>query len=142
MYQAIALNNETLRDARALRDLVEMEQGQDAGGVDLLLLTLLDTFIQDQEYEAGLTCSPYYDDLQRRSFLKQVLRTADHIFDKFAEYFGDEPLPPAAVGLCSQLFVISLVTLGVVKTIESECHDHEAYFVAERDAYARSRGTA
>ena len=80
---ATEYNHKRLQDARTLRALVEAEQDDDADGVDLLLLALLDTSIRDQEFNLGLIECPYSHDLQRRTFLQQILHTTDKILDSW-----------------------------------------------------------
>jgi hypothetical protein len=108
-----------MQNAQTLRTLVELEQDDDADGVDLLLLTMLDTFIRDQQYSLGLIQSPYCGDLQRLIFLKQILRTADKILDKLAEHANGEQLPPAAIGLCRILFEITYRVFQMIRELES-----------------------
>jgi hypothetical protein len=141
MATATASHQQLMQDAMTLRSLVEQEQTEDADGVDLLLLTMLDTFIRDQGYSFGDIQCPYHDDLQRLIFLKQILRTADKILDKMAEHANGKPLPPAK-GLCKILFEITFSVFLVITGLEERNPEHAEYFAADRAAYAASREIA
>lgn len=136
---ATEYNHKRLQDARTLRALVEAEQDDDADGVDLLLLTLLDTSIRDQEFNLGLIECPYSHDLQRRTFLQQILHTTDKILDKLADYADGEPLPPAGIGLCKFLFELTYPTFLLMQEIETAHPDLAKMFTAQRDAYTATR---
>ena len=99
MVHTIEPQEKLMLDACTLRELVEREQSEDADGLDLMLLTLLDVFIRDQEYQFGHIQNPYYDNEQRIIFLRQILRTADKILDKMTEHaealgFNNEEFAP------------------------------------------------
>jgi hypothetical protein len=134
-----ALDVQRLLDAKTLRSLVEREQSEDAEGVDLLLLILLDNFIRDEDYRLGSTPNPYCDDTQRLTFLKQVLRTVDKVYDKLAQGMVGQLSIPAVDGLCRLLFDISLSTFHVVRAIEANYPEQAAFFAADRTAYAAMR---
>jgi hypothetical protein len=142
METANAIQRQLMQDAMTLRCLVEQEQDEDADGVDLLLLTLLDTFIRDMQYQLGDIECPYSDDLQRLIFLKQILRSADKILDRMAIHANGEPLPPAAKGLCKILFDITFSVFLVIHGLEERNPEHAEYFAADRLAYAASREIA
>jgi hypothetical protein len=139
MATATASHQQSMQDAMTLRSLIEQEQDESADGVDLLMLTLLDTFIRDMQYQLGDIQNPYSDDLQRLIFLKQILRSADKILDKMAEHANGEPLPPAAKGLCKILFDITFSVFLVIHGLEERNPAHAEYFAADRAAYATSR---
>ena len=120
-----APQEQLMQDALALRVLIEQEQSEDADGVDLMMLTLLDIFIRDEQYKFGYIENPYPDASVRHLFLKQILRTADKILDKLREHaealgFIDN-LPPTARGLIQFLFSVAL---SVTMTIGAGA-DHE-----------------
>ena len=121
-----------------LRDLLDQEQ-EPFEKIDLILLTLLDMFVEDQHYQMGQKPCPYYDDLQRRVYLRQILHSTDKVLDEINEYCDGEPLPPAAQGLCRILFELTFSVFKIVMSIEAAHPELAATFAAERAAYNASR---
>jgi hypothetical protein len=127
-----------LESVTRLRDLLEQDQ-EPFEKIDLTLLTLLDMFVEDQHYELGQKRCPYYDDLQRRVYLRQILHSTDKVLDAMNEFCDGEPLPPAAQVLCRLLFEITFSTFLTVQRIERQHPELAEMFEAERAAYNATR---
>jgi hypothetical protein len=117
-----------------LRDLLEQDQ-EPFEKIDLVLLTLLDMFVEDQIYQLGQKPCPYFDDLQRRVYLRQILHSTDKVLDAINEDCDGEPLPPAAVGLCRILFELSFKCFLTMTAIEAEHPELAEMFAAEKAVY-------
>jgi hypothetical protein len=127
-----------LESVTRLRDLLDKEQ-EPFEKIDLILLTLLDSFIEDQKVEMGQKPSPYFDDLQRRVYLRQILHAADRVLDEINEQSNGEPLPPAAKGLCRLIFELTWSCFLTTQRIEHKHPELAATFAAERAAYNATR---
>ncbi|WP_433972763.1 hypothetical protein [Tunturiibacter lichenicola] len=117
------MNESLFEYAQELHERVEAEQSEAADGVDLLLLTLLDTWLRDCDFAVGFIENPYTDNGQRIIFLRQTLGQIDKIIDKVTEHAVStgldlsEPLPPAANGLIRFLFAISMDVFQTINTL-------------------------
>jgi hypothetical protein len=123
-----------------LRDFLDKEQ-EPAEEIDLVLMTLLDTFITDQQYQLGQKPGLYANPLDRRTILRQILHLTDKVLDAINEFTDGEPLPPAAVGLCRILFELTFKCFITTQAIEAAHPELTDVFAAERNAYNLSRET-
>jgi hypothetical protein len=129
-------NMKSMRDALTLRKFIEQEQDEDE--CDRRLSAILDGYVQDLRYRLGLV-DPYLDDLHRLSLVKETVRAMDPIFDRMTEMAGDDPLPPAALGLWKFLWNIALDLAWVIRYIEEQHEDLKEFFKPEREMYTEIR---